>query len=302
MSDSSPLLLGKVVSQNIKNKLKYDIQELAKYNIVPNLAAILVGDDPASKIYVNTKHKTFKKMGCLSKVYTLDNNSSEGSIITLINDLNNDSKVHGILVQFPLPGHLNSNKIISCINPNKDVDGLHAANLGCLMQGEPNFIPCTPLGCIEIFKYYKIDVKSKNIVIIGRSNLVGKPLYSLLSQKFSIGNATVTLCHSSTVNISSFTKNADIIIVAVGKPNMLTANMVKNGSIIIDVGINRINDNSDKGYHIVGDVDFDNLINKVKFITPVPGGVGPMTITMLLYNTVLSAKKYSNQYNKINYI
>lgn len=290
-------MLGNEVSNKIKSSLNKDIHNLNKNGITPKLAAVLVGDDPASKIYVNSKKKTFIKMNCSSDIYHLDGNIKEPDLINQINKLNNDNDVHGILLQCPLPKHLDEDKIISYINPDKDVDGLHPINLGKLMQGKPNFIPCTPFGCIEILKHYNINIESKNIVIIGRSNLVGKPLFSLLSQKFKIGNATVTLCHSRTHKIDSYTKKADVIIVAIGKAHFLKKDMVKSGAIIIDVGINRIDDNSSKGYHIVGDADFDNLINKVSYITPVPGGVGPMTITMLLHNTINSAKKTSNKFS-----
>ena len=293
---NNPLyMLGKEVSSKIRTLLLEDVSNLKNFGIVPKLAAVLVGDDPASKIYVNSKKKTFLKMNCLSDVYHLDKNIKESELINEINKLNDDKDIHGILLQCPLPKHLNEDKIISFINPDKDVDGLHPVNLGKLLQGKPNFIPCTPFGCVEILNHYNIDVKSKNIVIIGRSNLVGKPLFALLSQKFNIGNATVTLCHSKTKNIDFYTKNADIIIVAIGRPEFLKRNMVKNNVVVIDVGINRINDDSSKGYHIVGDVDIDNIIDKVKYITPVPGGVGPMTITMLLYNTINSAKNHSHK-------
>ena len=293
---NNPLyMLGKEVSSKIRTLLLEDVSNLKKIGIVHKLAAVLVGDDPASKIYVNSKKKTFLKMNCLSDVYHLDKNIKESELINEINKLNDDKDIHGILLQCPLPKHLNEDKIISFINPDKDVDGLHPVNLGKLLQGKPNFIPCTPFGCVEILNHYNIDVKSKNIVIIGRSNLVGKPLFALLSQKFNIGNATVTLCHSKTKNIDFYTKNADIIIIAIGRPEFLKRNMVKNNVVVIDVGINRMDDDSSKGYHIVGDVDIDNLIDKVKYITPVPGGVGPMTITMLLYNTINSAKIYSQK-------
>ena len=299
---NNPLyMIGKEVSSKIKASLLEDVNNLKNFGIVPKLAAVLVGDDPASKIYVSSKKKTFLKMNCLSDVYHLDKNIKESELINEINKLNDDKDIHGILLQCPLPKHLNEDKIISFINPDKDVDGLHPVNLGKLLQGKPNFIPCTPFGCIEILKHYNIDVKSKNIVIIGRSNLVGKPLFALLSQKFNIGNATVTLCHSKTKNIDFYTKNADIIIVAIGRPKFLKRNMVKNNVVVIDVGINRMDDDSSKGYHIVGDVDIDNLIDKVKYITPVPGGVGPMTITMLLYNTINSAKNYSRKMSVSKY-
>ena len=299
---NNPLyMLGKEVSSKIRTLLLEDVSNLKKIGIVPKLAAVLVGDDPASKIYVNSKKKTFLKMNCLSDVYHLDKNIKESELINEINKLNDDKDIHGILLQCPLPKHLNEDKIISFINSDKDVDGLHPVNLGKLLQGKPNFIPCTPFGCIEILNHYNIDVKSKNIVIIGRSNLVGKPLFALLSQKFNIGNATVTLCHSKTKNIDFYTKNADIIIIAIGRPKFLKRNMVKNNVVVIDVGINRMDDDSSKGYHIVGDVDIDNLIDKVKYITPVPGGVGPMTITMLLYNTINSAKNHSQKMSVSKY-
>ena len=282
---------GKLVSASIKEKLKQEIYNLKKNNITPKLAAIIIGDDPASKIYVNSKHKTFKKFGCESQVNKFKDNIRQNELIDFIDKLNNDSSIHGILVQLPLPSHLNSDEILNSINPIKDVDGFHPMNLGLLLKGNPSFIPCTPYGCLEILKYYNIDVKSKSIVIIGRSNIVGKPLMNLLSGSHDIGNATVTLCHSYTKNLRDYTMKADIIIAAVGKVNLVTRDMIKENSIILDVGINRIPDQkSDKGYRIVGDVDYDGLQGKAKAITPVPGGVGPMTITMLLSNTIKAAK------------
>ena len=283
-------LLGKPVSEKIYNILSEKIEDLSDKNVIPKLSAILIGENPASKIYVNTKKKMFIKMHCDSEIHYLSKDTNEIQLLDLINKLNNDNSIHGILLQLPLPLNLNSDKILSFINPKKDVDGFHPENLGYLLQGNPRFIPCTPFGCIEILKYYKIDVKSKHIVIIGRSNIVGKPLMALLSQKFELGNATVTICHSYTKNLSKYTMMADIIIAATGIPNLLNADMIKKSAIIIDVGINRINDNSKKGYHIVGDVNYESVKGKAAAITPVPGGVGPMTITMLLFNTVLSAE------------
>ena len=284
------VLKGAPVSIDIKNKLLIDIKKLKDVDIIPFLAVILIGQDPASKIYVNNKHKTFKKMNCASKIYHLDEKIEETKLLKLINILNNDKLIHGILVQLPAPKHLNESNIINSINPMKDVDGLHPVNAGNLIQGKPSFIPCTPYGCIKILDYYNIDTKSKNIVIIGRSNLVGKPLFSLLSQNFKVGNATVTICHTGTKKLSHFTKQADIVIAAVGKEKLINSKMIKNDVIIIDVGINRIEDDSNKGYHIVGDVDYNDVLSKTKAITPVPGGVGVMTVTMLLYNTVQAAK------------
>ena len=286
------ILLGKPVSDNIYVILKKKIGKLLSKNIIPKLSVILVGDDPASKIYVTRKNKKFISMNCKSDLQHLNNDVTEEELIELIDKFNNNKKIHGILVQLPLPNHIDTNKILKHINPKKDVDGFHPENLGYLLQGNPRFIPCTPYGCLEILKYYDIQVESKNVVIVGRSNIVGKPLFALLSQKFKIGNATVTLCHSKTENLSQYTKAADILIAAIGKPNLITKDMVKKDSIIIDIGINRISDNSEKGYSIVGDVDYKNVLEKSSAITPVPGGVGPMTIAMLLYNTVKSAEEF----------
>jgi len=283
-------LFGKPVSDFIRINLKSEIEALHKKKIIPKLAAILVGDDPASTIYVNTKKRTFKKMKCESEVYSFPSNILQNDLIKHIDILNKDNKVHGILIQLPLPNHIDTNKVLESVDPSKDVDGFHPENLGYLFQGNPRFIPCTPLGCIEILKFYKIKTKSKHIVIVGRSNIVGKPLMALLCQKFEIGNATVTICHTGTKNLSYFTTQADILIAAIGSPGIITADMIKKNAIIIDIGINRINDETEKGYHLVGDVDYNDVKEKVSAITPVPGGVGPMTITMLLYNTIQAAR------------
>jgi len=285
-------LLGKPVSDQIYSIISNKVKILRANNIIPKLAAILIGDDSASKIYINSKRKKFLQKECSSEVHHLEDNIHENDVIDLIHKFNSDDTIHGILIQLPLPKHLNSNRILKNINPDKDVDGFHPENLGYLLQGNPNFIPCTPYGCIEILKYYNIEVQSKHVVIVGRSNIVGKPLFALLCQKFNIGNATVTLCHSHTKNLSDFTKKADILIAAIGSPKFISKDMVKKGTVILDVGINRINDSSDKGYHIVGDVDFDDVSTKANSITPVPGGIGPMTIAMLLFNTVKSAEKH----------
>lgn len=250
----------------------------------------MVGEDPASKVYVNSKSKVFKSNGCFSKTYKMDEKSSEEEILELIDKLNNDDKIHGILVQLPLPAHMNSKKILNYVDPRKDVDGFHPLNLGCLLEGNPKFIPCTPNGIIKILEFYNIETSGQHVVIIGRSNIVGKPMFSLLSQKFKIGNSTVTMCHTGTKDISYFTKQADIVIAAVGVPEMLTGDMIKDGACLIDVGINRVEDlSSKKGYKLVGDINAESVIDKASALTPVPGGVGPMTITMLLYNTVCSA-------------
>ena len=284
------ILKGKDVSSSIKKELSIQINKLKLKQIVPCLAAIIVGDNHASKLYVNSKVKTFKKMDCNSVIFELDSDISERDLLNLIEKLNNDDKYHGILLQLPLPKHLNEKKMLEKIKPEKDVDGFHPKNQGYLMQGNPSFISATPFGCLKILEYYNIDTSGKNIVVIGRSNIVGKPIASLLSQNAKYGNGTVTLCHSRTKNLSNFTKQADIIIAAVGAPNLITKDMIKDGVHIIDVGINRLDDkNIEKGYKIVGDVNFDDVLGKAGSITPVPGGVGVMTVTMLLSNTVKAA-------------
>ena len=291
---SAKILRGLPVSKNIKLSLNKRVNRLLDKNIIPTLAAVLVGDDAASEIYVNSKHKAFIKNACKSIVHKLNKDISQDELLTIIDSLNNNDNIHGILIQLPLPNHLNEETIFNAINPSKDVDGFHPMNVGKLLIGSPSFIPCTPQGCLEILKYYDIPVQSKHVVIIGRSNIVGKPLMALLSQKFEIGNATVTICHTGTDDISYYTKQADILIVAIGRAHFLKSSMIKDNVDIIDIGINRIEDNSEKGYKIVGDVDYDDVIGKVNSITPVPGGVGPMTITMLLNNTIIAAERSIN--------
>ena len=285
------LLKGKPVSNHIKSSLSKLISNLKEDGIVPGLAAVLVGDDPASHVYVRSKSKVFESNDCFSETYKMSKDSSEVEILDLIDKLNNDDRIHGILVQLPLPNHLDSKKILNKVKPSKDVDGFHPLNLGSLFEGNPNFIPCTPNGIIQILDYYKIETSGKHVVVIGRSNIVGKPMFALLAQKFKVGNATVTMCHTGTKDTSYYTKQADIVIAAVGVPEMLNSDMIKEGACLIDVGINRVEDNSsDKGYRLVGDIDIKSVMGKASSITPVPGGVGPMTITMLLYNTVLAAQ------------
>ena len=291
---NTKILSGKKVSEHLKENLASDIEFLKKKGITPGLAAIIVGDNPASKVYVNSKSKYFSRMGCYSKTFCLKENSEELDVIKLIEQLNLDEKFHGILLQLPLPSRFNSDKILSSIVPQKDVDGFHIDNIGKLFSGKPLYIPCTPNGIIKILEHYDIETSGKHAVIIGRSNIVGLPMFALLAQKFEKGNSTVTMCNSRTPDIEVFTKQADILVVAVGKPNIINSKMIKEGVHIIDVGINRVEDeNMKKGYRIAGDVSND-IIGKAGSVTPVPGGVGPMTITMLLYNTVMSAKKSFN--------
>ena len=285
------LLKGKPVSDSIRLSLEPRVQSLIEKGIVPKLAAIIVGDDPASQVYVRNKARAFEKLNCESQTYQLDSRSSEEDVLTLIDRLNNDPSVHGILVQLPLPNQLDSKMILHTVSPKKDVDGFHPKNLGLLLEGNPNFIPCTPYGVLEILRHYDISVSGRHAVIVGRSNIVGKPMFALLAQKFEMGNATVTICHTGTKDLAAYTKQGDIIIAAAGSPNMITGDMIKEGADIIDVGINRVDDDSEKGYTLVGDVNTESVMGIANSVTPVPGGVGPMTITMLLVNTVKSAEK-----------
>lgn len=275
------LIDGKTISAKVKEEVKNEAAQLTEKGVIPCLAVILVGDDKASQTYVNSKEKACKACGIRSLKYTLEANTGESALIDLIQSLNENDEVDGILVQLPLPKHIDENKILEKISCEKDVDGFHAVNVGRLVSGLDGFVPCTPCGIMRLFKEYDIEVSGKNAVVIGRSNIVGKPMANLLLN----ANATVTVTHSKTQNLAKITKDADIIVVAIGKPNFLKADMVKNGAVVIDVGINRLENNK-----LVGDVDFENVANKCSFITPVPGGVGPMTIAMLLKNTIKSAK------------
>ncbi len=285
------LLKGNAVSNALRSSLEPRVEVLKEDGIVPKLAAILVGDDPASQVYVRSKARAFEQLSCKSQTCKLESDSGEADVLALIDQLNNNQDIHGILVQLPLPPHLGSKKILHTVSPDKDVDGLHPQNLGLLLEGTPNFIPCTPHGILEILKHYAIPVSGRHAVIVGRSNIVGKPMFALLAQKFEMGNATVTICHTGTKDLIAHTKRADILIAAAGSPNMITGEMIKEGVDIIDVGINRVDDDSDKGYKLLGDVDTDSVMGIAHSVTPVPGGVGPMTITMLLVNTVFSAEK-----------
>ncbi|MGP1485059.1 MAG: bifunctional methylenetetrahydrofolate dehydrogenase/methenyltetrahydrofolate cyclohydrolase FolD [Campylobacter sp.] len=275
------ILNGKDVSAKVKEGIREDVLNLKKSCIEPALAVILVGNDKASATYVASKEKACKLCEIKSIMHHLPENTTENELLTLIDILNLDDSIDGILVQLPLPKHINTDKILEKIYPNKDVDGFHALNIGKLSSGLDGFVPCTPLGIMEILKAYNINPEGKNAVVIGRSNIVGKPMANLLLN----ANATVTIAHSKTKNLKNICLNADILIVAIGKPNFIKADMIKNGAIVIDVGINRLDDRK-----LVGDVDYESVAPKCSFITPVPGGVGPMTIAMLLKNTIKSAK------------
>ena len=284
---NTQIIDGKLLSSNIRSEIAKDVGVFKnKYDITPKLAVILVGDDPASQVYVRNKQRSAISVGMDAVDYKFSSNDTDASVIDLIKQLNNDSMTHGILVQLPLPQNFDKDLIINSIDPLKDVDGLHPFNVGLVSLGQPRFIPATPYGISEMLIRNNLEVEGSNIVIIGRSNIVGIPLGNLFVQKMKNFNSTITICHSNTKNISEYTQNADIVMAALGRAKFLTVDMVKENSVIIDVGINRIEDNSKKsGYRLVGDVDYDSMIGHVKAITPVPGGVGPMTIAMLLKNT-----------------
>lgn len=273
---------GKEVSAYIKQQVKLQTDSLKQQGIEPCLAVIIVEGDPASRVYVNNKKKACDACGIKSLEFSLAGDVKEDELLSLIEKLNNDGSVHGILCQLPLPKHIDEKKVIGTISPEKDVDGFSAVNVGKIWLGDYDFSPCTPMGVMELLDYYKIDLEGKNCVIVGRSNIVGKPMAALLLER----NATVTLCHSKTKDIASFMKNADVIIAAVGKANFVTADMIKTGAVVVDVGINR----NAQG-KLCGDVDFDNVKDKASYITPVPGGCGPMTIAVLMKNTLVAAKK-----------
>lgn len=288
------LIDGKAIAKKIKADLKEDIAELKAQGITPGLAAVIVGDDPASHIYVKNKARACKKTGIYSEVIKHPADMTAIELQKLIDQLNNRSDIHGILVQSPLPKHLNELDITLNINPMKDVDGFHPVNIGLMLLGSPVFLPCTPYGIVTMLELIGVDPKGKKVVILGRGNIVGKPLAVILMQKWKGCNATVTVCHTGTADIVAEAKQADILIAAMGVPKFVKPEMVKDGAVIIDVGVNRVDDPStEKGYYVCGDVDFDGCLEKVSRITPVPGGVGPMTIAMLLHNTVRAAKTFS---------
>ena len=287
---SAIIIDGKQVAADIRAEVAQKVAALKKNGKNACLAVILVGENPASVSYVTGKQKALAEVGMQDHSVHLPENTSEEDLLKLIEQLNNDDTVHGILVQLPLPKHINEDKVIMAISPEKDVDGFHPVNVGNMMIGRPGFLPCTPHGIIVLLQRMGIETSGKHAVVIGRSNIVGKPVSVLLAQK-SV-NCTVTLCHTGTKNLPEITKQADIVVVASGHPHTLTGNMIKQGAVVIDVGVNRIPDSSKKsGYRLVGDCDFDDLKEKASFITPVPGGVGPMTIAMLMVNTLESAEK-----------
>ncbi|MEO0136670.1 MAG: bifunctional methylenetetrahydrofolate dehydrogenase/methenyltetrahydrofolate cyclohydrolase FolD [candidate division WOR-3 bacterium] len=289
------ILSGTELAEKMREEMKQEIALLkTKYNITPGLAVILVGDNPASISYVKGKEKACAEVGIMSREYKFPADYKEADLLKLIDQLNNDPAIHGILVQLPLPEHIKEEKVLYAIDPDKDVDGFHPVNVGKLMIGADCFLPCTPHGIQQLLLRNGIEIAGKHVVIVGRSNIVGKPLAMMLVQKKPGANATVTMCHTGTKNMADYTRQADILIVAAGRPHTITGDMVKEGAVVIDVGVNRIDDPTKKsGFRLIGDVDFEEVSKKASAISPVPGGVGPMTITMLLYNTILAAKRHA---------
>lgn len=290
MSDTK-ILSGLESSKALYESLHGRIDALKEKGVTPGLAAILVGEDPASQIYIRNKTKRFDALGLKSEIYRLESSVSEQELLDLIATINADNSFHGILVQLPLPKHINSDKVIHAIDPTKDVDGFHPENAGLLAIGKPRFIPCTPKGIMFMLKHFQVDLHGKHVVVVGRSNIVGRPV-SVLSSLKALGNATVTLCHSGTSDLKHFTKQADVVVAAMGSPEFLDASFIKEGACIVDVGINRIE--RDGKSTIVGDVNQSSVMGKASALTPVPKGVGPMTIAMLVENTVFSAELLLN--------
>lgn len=289
---TAQIIDGKQAAADMREELKAKVAELKEQGIVPGLAVVLVGEDPASKSYVTAKERACEETGIYSDDNRLPAETSQEELMALVDKLNKDPKINGILVQLPLPKHLNESEVLLAIDPNKDVDGFHPVNVGKMVVGEETFLSCTPHGIIQLLLRNNVKIEGADVVIVGRSNIVGKPVANMLIQKNDKGNATVTVCHTRTKNLAEHCLRADIIIAAAGRPNTITADMVKDGAVVIDVGVNRVEDAGKKrGYRLVGDVDFEAVKEKAGLITPVPGGVGPMTITMLLYNTVESAER-----------
>jgi methylenetetrahydrofolate dehydrogenase (NADP+)/methenyltetrahydrofolate cyclohydrolase len=289
---AAQIIDGKQVAADMRSELKEQVTQLKTQGVVPGLGVILVGDDPASRSYVTAKERACEEIGLYSDDNRLPDDTTQADLLALVKKMNADAKINGILVQLPLPKHLDEDEVLLAINPDKDVDGFHPVSVGRMVVGQKSFLSCTPHGVIQLLLRSGVTIEGAHVVIVGRSNIVGKPLANMLIQKNSMGNATVTVCHTRTKDLAKFTREADIVIAAAGWPNTVTADMVKDGAVVIDVGVNRVEDATKKrGYRLVGDVDFEAIKEKASLITPVPGGVGPMTITMLLYNTVESARR-----------
>ncbi len=282
---------GKQIAAQMREELKQKVAALKAKGVTPGLAVVLVGEDPASKSYVTAKEKACEEIGIYSSDNRIPATTTQADLLAIIDKFNKDPKIHGILVQLPLPKHINEDAVLLAIDPKKDVDGFHPVNVGRMVVGQEAYLPCTPHGVIQLLMRSGVKLDGAEVVVVGRSNIVGKPVANMLIQKAPTGNATVTICHTRTKNLAEHVRRADIVIAAAGRPNTITAEMVKPGAVVIDVGVNRIDDASKKsGFRLVGDVDFEGVKEKASQITPVPGGVGPMTITMLLFNTVQSAE------------
>jgi methylenetetrahydrofolate dehydrogenase (NADP+)/methenyltetrahydrofolate cyclohydrolase len=293
---TAKIISGTAIAKEMREEMQAEIAELkSKHNLVPGLAVVLVGEDPASQVYVRNKKKSCEDIGINSIEHRLPADTPEEKLLALVDELNKDDKVHGILVQLPLPKQIDENKVLNMIIPTKDVDGFHPFNVGRMLVGDPIFLPCTPHGVQQMLVRSGIEIEGKHVVVVGRSNIVGKPVAAILIQKAKNANATVTICHSRTKNFADVTRLGDILVAAIGVPEFIKADMVKEGAAVIDVGVNRVEDSSNpKGFKLVGDVDFEAVKEKAGAISPVPGGAGPMTITMLLHNTIRAAKLKHN--------
>ena len=290
--EMAEIIDGKSVSADLRSQLKKKVEKMKESGVTPGLAVVLVGEDPASKSYVTAKERSCDELGMLSRDIRLPEDTTEEELLELVKTLNQDDEIDGILVQLPLPSHMDENKVILAIDPAKDVDGFHPVSVGKMVLEQDTFLPCTPHGILKLLEFKNISPSGKKVVVVGRSNIVGKPIANLMIQKQPWGNATVTVCHTRTADLKKETLEADILIAAAGKAEMVTGDMIKPGAVVIDVGVNRVPDETKKrGYRLTGDVLFDEAEKVASFITPVPGGVGPMTITMLLYNTIQSAEK-----------
>lgn len=292
---SEPIIIsGREVSEKVRAELVPRIEILKKRGVIPKLAVLLIGDDPSSKIYVKNKARAFEKIGLASETFNLPEDVDEETVLSLVDNLNGDMGFHGILVQLPLPKNLDDKKILMSIDPDKDADGLHPMNIGKMVLGIEAPLPCTPHGILMLLKYYGLTTVGKHAVVLGRSNIVGKPIANLLLRRSELGNATVTVCHTKTKNLKEIVRQADVLIAAIGKAEFVDGSFLKRDVVVIDVGVNRVEDaKSEKGYKLVGDVKFDDAKEIASAITPVPGGVGPMTITMLISNTIFLAEKFA---------
>ena len=291
---TAKIIEGTKIAAEIREELKVRVERLREKGVIPGLVMVRVGEDPASVSYVSGKSKASEELGIYSETIVLPEDAKEDEVLAKVEELNRDPRFHGILVQLPLPKHIDSDKVLNVIEPRKDIDGFHPVNVGRLLIGEPYFLPCTPHGVQQLLLRSGYDPGGKHVVICGRSNIVGKPLMAILVQKKKGANATVTVCHTGTRDLAAMAREADILIAAMGSPNAITADMVKDGAVVIDVGVNRIPDATKKsGYRLVGDTDFDAIKEKAEAISPVPGGVGPMTVTMLMVNTVRAAEEQS---------